>query len=306
MNKTILPFIIILILSLFNSSCSREKENEFKQKRFGATYMTMNNPFFGVINSGIEKIVEQNNDELIVFDPALDYKKQIHGIENFIAQKVDAIFLNPTHWKKIKPALLAAKKAQIPVFIVDAPVFDNDLVVSTISSDNFQAGVLCANHLIYKLKIISGNIVLLINSKSKSALERIEGFESIIKGYPDLKVVAKDECRGQTEIAMPVMEKILKKETSKITAVMCVNDPSAFGAIAALEKVNRLKGTYVYGVDGRTLALKLIKEGKMTATIIQYPIKIGDLAAKAAYRHLSKGKVKTEIKVPVKIIDKEG
>ncbi len=306
MNKTIVPFIIILILSLFNSSCSRKKENEFKQKRFGATYMTMNNPFFGVINSGIEKIIEQNNDELIVFDPALDYKKQIHGIENFIAQKVNAIFLNPTHWKKIKPALLAAEKAQIPVFVVDAPVFDNDLVVSTISSDNFQAGVLCANHLIYKLKIISGNIVLLINSKSKSALERIEGFESIIKGYPDLKVVAKDECRGQTEIAMPLMEKILKKETSKITAVMCVNDPSAFGAIAALEKVNRLKGTYVYGVDGRALALKLIKEDKMTATIIQYPVKIGDLAVKAAYRYLSKGKVKTEIKVPVKIIDKEG
>jgi len=44
----------------------------------------------------------------------------------------------------------------------------------------------------------------------------------------------------------------------------------------------------------------------MTATIIQYPVKIGDLAAKAAYRYLSKGKVKTEIKVPVKIIDKEG
>ena len=306
MNKTILPFIIILILSLFNSSCSGEKENGVKQKRFGATYMTMNNPFFGIVNSGIEKIVEQNNDELIVFDPALDYKKQIHGIENFIAQKVDAIFLNPTHWKKIKPALLAAEKAKIPVFVVDAPVFDNDLVVSTISSDNFQAGVLCANHLIYKLKIISGNIVLLINSKSKSALERIEGFESIINGYPDLKVVAKAECRGQTEITMPVMEKILKKETSKITAVMCVNDPSAFGAIAALEKVNRLKGTYVYGVDGRALALKLIKEGKMTATIIQYPVKIGDLAAKAAYRYLSKGKVKTEIKVPVKIIDKEG
>jgi len=187
--------------------------------------MTMNNPFFGIVNSGIEKIVEQNNDELIVFDPALDYKKQIHGIENFIAQKVDAIFLNPTHWKKIKPALLAAEEAKIPVFVVDAPVFDNDLVVSTISSDNFQAGVLCANHLIYKLKIISGNIVLLINSKSKSSLERIEGFESIIKGYPDLKVVAKAECRGQTEITMPVMEKILKKETSKITAVMCIIVP---------------------------------------------------------------------------------
>jgi ribose transport system substrate-binding protein len=303
MNKTTFVFIIILTLTLFNTSCSKEKK--IKQKRFGATYMTMNNPFFGVINSGVEKIAGQNNDELIVFDPVLDFNKQIHGVENFIAQKVDAIFLNPTHWKKIKPALLSAKKAQIPIFVVDAPVFDDHLIVSTISSDNFQAGVLCANHLINKLKITSGSIILLINSKSKSALDRIEGFESIIKGYPGLKVVAKEECRGQTEIAMPVMEKILNEESSKIVAVMCVNDPSAFGAIAALERVNRLKGAYVYGVDGREMAFKLIKEGKMAATIVQYPVKIGELAAKTAYKFLSTGKVKKEIKVPVKIIDKE-
>ena len=61
-----------------------------------------------------------------------------------IAQGVDGIFLNPVDWKGVRPALEEAGRAGIPVFVVDAPVFDSDLVVSTIASDNWKAGQLIA------------------------------------------------------------------------------------------------------------------------------------------------------------------
>ena len=41
-------------------------------KKFGATYMTMNNPFFGVMNDAIKAAVEANGDTLVTLDPALD------------------------------------------------------------------------------------------------------------------------------------------------------------------------------------------------------------------------------------------
>ena len=38
---------------------------------FGVTYMTMNNPFYEVINNEIEKVVNQSGDHLMTLDPAL-------------------------------------------------------------------------------------------------------------------------------------------------------------------------------------------------------------------------------------------
>ena len=62
----------------------------------------------------------------------------------FIDQKVDGIFINPIDFEQIEPALQAAKRANIPVIIIDAPVSDESLVNCTIVSDNYDAGVQCA------------------------------------------------------------------------------------------------------------------------------------------------------------------
>ena len=80
------------------------------QQRFGATYMTMNNPFFEVINNEIKKAVEANGDVLITLDPILDVDKQNEQILDLIDQRVDAIFVNPIDAKKIEIGLKAAKK----------------------------------------------------------------------------------------------------------------------------------------------------------------------------------------------------
>lgn len=79
---------------------SQSTEPAKKQYKFGATYMTMNNPFFIALNDGIKSVVEANGDSLVALDPALDLNKQISQIEDLIAQKVDAIFLNPVDWKE--------------------------------------------------------------------------------------------------------------------------------------------------------------------------------------------------------------
>lgn len=272
-----------------------------KQLKFGATYMTLNNPFFVDLNEGIKKVVEGQGGKLIALDPQLDVNKQISQMEDLIAQKVDGIFLNPVDWKGIKPGLEAAQKAGIPVFVVDAPVFDDNLVVTTVASDNWNAGVLAAKDMIKKVGE-KANVVILEHPTAKSAIDRTKSFEEEIKKYPGIKVVAKQTSDGQLEKAMPVMENIIQAN-SKIDVVMCLNDPTALGAIAALESANRLNGVSVYGVDGSEDAKKMIKAGKLTATSAQFPKEIGRMAAEAAYKKLNGEKIEHEIKVPVELID---
>ena len=78
---------------------------------FGYTCMTMNNPFFIILEKSIRDKVEENGDKLITMDPAMDVAKQINQIEDMITQGIDAIFLNPVDWEGIRPALVALEKA---------------------------------------------------------------------------------------------------------------------------------------------------------------------------------------------------
>ena len=65
---------------------------------------------------------------------------------------------------------------------------------------------------------------------------------------------------------------------------MALNDPTALGAMAALEERHLLDRTLVYGVDGAPEAKNMIFEGVMTATVAQSPIQIGQTTAQVIYQ----------------------
>lgn len=268
---------------------------------FGATYMTMNNPFYEVINNELKKEIKKKGDELIVRNPELDIDKQNEQIEEFVAKKVDGIFVNPIDSSKLT-SLQSAREAGIPIIAIDASVDNTDLIDCLIESDNYDAGVLCAQNMMQRMQ--SANIVLLKHSTVESALSRIQGFVDIIKDYPQYKIIDFAECEGQLERSMPAMQAILK-EHSNINVVMALNDPAALGALAAIESLNRTN-ILVYGVDGTPDLKSLIKQSPLIAgTAAQSPIKFGMLAAKNMYKILERKDVPKTIEVPVTLITKD-
>lgn len=294
--------IFFMVLIIFTVTYNIYTAPVAKHKVFGVSYMTMNNPFYKIINNEILKVVEKNNDTLITLDPELDVDKQNEQIYKFIDQKVDGIFINPIDFEQIEPALQAAKRANIPVIIIDAPVSDESLVNCTIVSDNYDAGVQCAKDMMERLD--SANIVLLKHTTAKSAKERIEGFLSVIDNNEKYKVINEAECDGQLEIAMPKMQEIIE-ETPDIDVVMALNDPSALGALAALEKNNK-NDVMVYGIDGTPEIKALIGRNQMiVGTVAQSPIKIGQIAVENMYNILNGKKIEKNIIIPISLINKE-
>ena len=268
---------------------------------FGATYVTMNNPFYEVINNELKKEIEKKGDELIVRNPELDIDKQNEQIEEFVAKKVDGIFVNPIDSSKLT-SLQSAREAGIPIIAIDASVDNTDLIDCLIESDNYDAGVLCAQNMMQRMQ--SANIVLLKHSTVESALSRIQGFVDTIKDYPQYKIIDSAECKGQLERSMPAMQAILK-EHSNIAVVMALNDPAALGALAAIESLNRTN-ILVYGVDGTPDLKSLIKQSPLIAgTAAQSPIKFGTLAAKNMYKILERKDIPKTIEVPVTLITKD-
>lgn len=163
--------------------------------------MTMNNEFYKVVNNQIRMQVEKNGDEMITLDPALDQKKQNEQIKQLVKRKVDAIFLNSVDWKEVESGLKAAKKAKIPVIVIDSQVYRNDLVTMTIVSDNYKAGVLCAKEMMKQKD--HANIVLLTHNAAKSAVDRINGFTDTIKKIKTIRSLHLQILRDRSNVHFP-------------------------------------------------------------------------------------------------------
>ena len=278
-----------------------DKQDE-KPLRIGATYMTMNNPFYSVIDEELRLMIESRGDILLTRDPALDQDKQNDQIHELLAGGIDLLVINPVDFQQIRPALEEARDEGVPVVIVDSQVSDPALVACTIASDNYGAGVLCAEHLIRTRD--SARIALLEHPTAQSALDRIQGFCDTIADYPQYQIAGRASSDGQLELAMPALDSLLDADPD-IDVVMALNDPTALGAMAALEERQLLDRTLVYGVDGAPEAKNMIFEGVMTATVAQSPIQIGQTTAQVIYQILSGEDYESEIIVPVELITAE-
>lgn len=113
-----------------------------------------------------------------------------------------------------------------------------------------------------------------------------------------------EDTQGQIERSLPKVEKMVE-EHEDIDVIMSLNDPTAMGALAALDSKGYKKDVLVYGVDGSPEGKRLITESKMTGTAVQYPRKMGASAIKAAYELLAGKDVDKTVTIPVKLITKD-
>lgn len=257
-------------------------QNE-KKTIFGGVYMTLNNPFYQIIDTEMRSLIEANNGILLTRNPSLNAERQQEQILELVDLGAKAIFVNPVDVNNIAPALIKAREKNVKIIAIDTNFPDNNLADCTIVSDNYLAGMQCGQHLLAHRS--SAHIALLTHQQAMSAQERIDGFRNAIKDKSEFQVVATEDCLGQLELAMPAMEKILQ-EHPEVNVVMALNDPAAMGAVAALQHAGRLSGTSVYGVDGSPDVKEMIANGAITATAGQDPRKIGILAVESAFRLL--------------------
>ncbi len=219
-----------------------------------------------------------------------------------IDQGVDALIINPVDWKALKDVLQKAKDNGIAILNVDSDIFDEKLTDATIKSDNYQAGQIVGNYFLTQHP--KSNVVLLTHEAAKSSQDRIQGFLDAVSINPEIKVVDRIDCQGQTEIAMPKFKEFLAKDI-QFDTVFCLNDLASLGVVAALEETNLLNQVKVYGVDATPDSKALIYEGMMTATAAQFPTQIGRKSAQILYDLLDGKSVEKETKIPVKLITRD-
>ena len=172
----------------------------------------------------------------------------------------------------------------------------------SVLSDNYQAGVLCAQHLLSVRD--SAKILLLEHITARSGADRIQGFKDTIAGHEGFEILGSGESDGQIENAMPVMEQLLLTFPDA-DVLMALNDPSAFGGLAAIQGAGLSDRFLVYSVDGSPEGKTMVSSGFLTATCAQFPSRVAEEAVRQAYAAINGGCERNEVIVSVELLTKE-
>jgi ABC-type sugar transport system substrate-binding protein len=229
--------------------------------------------------------------------------QQVSDLEDLVAQRVDAIFLAPREAKGYEGPLQAAKKAGIPVILIDRELEGpkaGDDYVTFIGSNFIEEGRRAGEWLAKQSGGKAGIIELLGTAGSSVANDRHQGFADAIKSSPDMKIIAAQDGNFTRAQGQKVMESLIQAHGRAITAVYTHNDEMALGAIQALKAANMNPGkdVLVVSVDGQKSALQAIVAGELNATVECNP-RFGPVA----FDTLEKFKRKEAI--PPKIINQD-
>ena len=276
--------LLLFIISIIGCSFWDPTKETNNPRIFGATYMTRNNPYFDVLNDAIAEVVEGNGDILISRDPCQDQEKQNEQILEMIDEGIEILFLNPVDWETVRPALIACQEAGVVVINVDTVVKDTEYVTSIIETDNYQAGVLCAEDMMRRVE--AANIVIINNPAQTSIVDRMAGFTDTIAGNDHYIVVYEGISLGEFEVGAQVMQEVLRQGV-EFNVVLGGNDPTALGALAALQQYHREDKVLIYGIDGSPDFKGMLQLGYVAGTSAQSPETIGRVSAELAYDYLA-------------------
>jgi len=285
-----------------------EKKDRYK---VGFSQMESNNPWRIAETKSFMDTAEDCNWDLIATDAAGSAAKQVADVDSMIAQGIDVLFLPPREEKPLIPAVMKAKAAGIPTFLVDRSV-DPAVAeagrdyVAFLGSDFIDQGRRVAEWTLENFEGEKGIIVELEGTTGSSpANDRKKGFDDVMAMHDNMEIVASQSGDFARDLGRQVMETLLQAHPD-VNIVYAHNDEMAIGAIQALELAGRTPGddVMVVSIDGTRDALEAIIDGKMGVTVESSPF-FGPLACNVMERYIAGETIEPWVQVEDRIFTAE-
>jgi len=242
--------------------------------------------------------------ELIMVDSKEDVATQLGQVENFVAQKVDAIILIPANTDATDPMTKAATDAKIPLVYVNRKPANLPEGVAYAGSDSIVAGTLQMEWIAKKLGG-KGNVVLMNgNLSQEAAQQRTAGVKQVAAKFPDIKIIKEDTAEWSRDKGLALMENWLATG-DQIDAVASNNDEMAIGALSAIEAAGKLGKIIVGGVDASPDALDAMDKGRLNVTVFQNAAGQGEGGIKAAIALARGEKIEQITWIPYELVTPE-
>ncbi|CAM5556969.1 ABC transporter periplasmic-binding protein YtfQ [Mycolicibacterium aubagnense] len=276
--------------------------------KVGFAQTESNNPWRIAQTESMKAEAAKLGYQFVYTDAAGSAAKQVADVNSMIAQGVDLIFLAPREEKPLIPAVLAAKKAGIPVILLDRSVDPKLAVagkdyVTFIGSDFVEEGKRVAEWLVKNANGKTKIIELEGTTGSSPANDRKKGFDEAIKAAGGFEIVASQSGDFARDKGRQVAEALLQAHPDA-NVIYAHNDEMALGAIAALEAAGKKPGTdvLVLSIDGGKEAVQAIADGKIGAVVECNP-RFGPIAYETLKRYADGEKIEAWVKNKDKFYD---
>jgi len=269
----------------------------------GVSLLNVSNEFIVDIKEAIEAKARELEVKVIVNDAERSSEKQIQQVESFIAQKVDAIILNPCEVQASSPAVNKAVKAKIPIINVNSETRSEP--TAFVGSRDEESAEIAIKYIAKRLKG-QGKIVMMHGYPGQAAeIKRTEGAKAAMKKYPGLELIAEQTANWSREEGMSLMENWLQAYKGNIDAVFAQNDEMGMGALKALLSAGVKDKVVLVSVDAIADALKAVKDGQLDATVFQNAQSQGGTAVETAIKIIKGQPYQKKVFIPFELVTKE-
>ncbi len=272
-----------------DTSASEEKATEEKAteaeaegKVFGICYMSSDIQFFNDVGDGVRLGIKEN-DSAIVYDCKQDVATLISQVEDLITKNVDAIILSCIDQEGLHSVIQQAKDAEIPVFVYDKTVSEEDaaLVATQIQTDDADMGHTIAEKMAEAVNY--EGVIFCIDTPSVSIHSRCEAAMETLSKYEGITVVTGQAESTLVDVSQPVVEDMLTKYGDEVVGWIGFNENQTTGAINAFNSYNMIEDVVVYTVGDASVEKENIEKGWVDLAVDQQAFKMGLKIAELCY-----------------------
>ena len=271
----------------------------------GVSMALFDDNFLTAVRASMQARAQQLHVGIQFEDAQNDIGRQLNQIQNFVAQKVDAIIVNPVDTDATPRITRLVTHAGIPLVYVNRMPGDRQLpaTVSFVGSDERQSGTLQMAE-VCRLLQGKGDIVILMGElTNQSARQRTQDVYDVI-ARPEchgIRVLDKQAANWKRTEAADLMTNWLSAGLQP-QAVVANDDEMAIGAVQSLKQAKRLSGTIVAGIDATPDALAAMKAGQLRATVFQNAPAQGAGAVDTALKLVHHESVASFVWVPFELV----
>ena len=249
--------------------------------------------------------------DLTITNSQYDSDTQASDCEVAVAAKPELIILWPAVASTVRPCLVRAKEAGIPVTITNSDVLpeDKDLTTAYSGPDTYGQGAASAS-IMCELAAGKPTNILAVNglTGNVTAINRRQGFvDTIAKDCPNVKIAAEQPGDWAKGTSQTVTSEMLTAVGAKnVQGIFAADDTMVAGAIDALKSQGiDPKSLIITSIGNTKLGNPLVESGDLDGTVFQSSVWDGGHAAELAGDVLTGKPYEKNTFMPSVIVDKD-
>lgn len=241
----------------------------------GVALASDTNPFYIAMLDGMKKRAAELGHEVSVVNAEEDIAKQLNGVGDLIAKKVDGILISPIDARALCSAYTKAKRAGIPMMSIARGSACKDQLLHIAVNETLVGSEIAA----WTAERLDGKgkVAMLAGPAGAQAFINFAGgYADEMAKHPGIEIVFRHEMLLTRENGLKYSEDALVAHPD-LDAIYGANDELGLGAAQAVAAAGLKGKVIVTGMNGIPPARFAVKRGDMGLTVALNPVAWGIL-----------------------------